>query len=107
MNHEDRFASYGKKFDTIEDSLQGLPTIRRVGVERVARFPGVMLLARLDLETLGKTVQEVIAEMREGNPGIRVLPEGTDGLNINVHTLNDGEEQVVAERLKAVLGGES
>ena len=45
--------------------------------------------------------------MREGNPGIRVLPEGTDGLNINVHTLNDGEEQVVAERLKAVLGGES
>ncbi len=107
MNHEDRLASYSTKFDVIENALQGLPAVRRAGVEQVARHPGLTLLAALDTEGLGKAVQQIVAELREGSPSVRVLPEGTDGLNINVHTLNDGEEHVVAERLTAVLGIDS
>ncbi len=104
MDHEERFEGYGAKFDVIEGALQGLSAVRRARVEQVARHPGVTLLASLDTQALGKTVQQVIAELRDGNPSVRVLSAGTDTLNINVHTLNDREEHVVADRLKSVLG---
>ncbi len=103
MNHEDRFASYDRKFDVIEAALTPLLSVRETNVVRVPRHPGVTLHATLDTEALGKSAQQVIEELRDGRPSIRVLRANDDTLNINVHTLNDGEEHVVAERLVAVL----
>ena len=87
----------------IQKGLQGAPYLRETEVIRTSRHPGVTLHVVLDSEGLGKSAQEVADELYAGNPRIRVLQEGNDTLNLNVHTLNDGEEQVGGDRLRALL----
>ena len=42
-------------------------------------------------------------ELDAGNPRIWLYTEGVDTFVINVHTLNEGEEQVIADRLRSAL----
>ncbi len=103
MDHEARFAEYDTKFATILNGLEGAPNIREAKVVEVSRHPGVTLHVVLDSATLGKTAQEVADELYAENPRIRVLRQGKDTLNVNVHTLNDGEDRIVADGLRRVL----
>lgn len=45
----------------------------------------------------------VVAALRDGSPSIEVATGGTDGLYLNPMTLADGEEQIVLDRLVAIL----
>ncbi len=103
MDHETRFSEYDEKIAILQKGLQGTLHLRGTEVIRTSRHPGVTLHVILDSEALGKSAQEVADELYAGNPRIRVLREGNDTLNINVHTLNDGEEQIVADRLRDLL----
>ena len=46
------------------------------------------------------------AELREGNPRIRTrgVITGGDTISITANTMFDGEEDIVAEKLREVLG---
>ena len=103
MDHEKRFMEYDAKFDVIERGLQGIPNVLGTKVLHVPRHPGVTLHLVLNTTGLGKNAQQVARELQDGNPCIRVLSEGDDTINVNVHTLNEGEERVVADRLRSVL----
>jgi D-glucosaminate-6-phosphate ammonia-lyase len=103
MDHEARFREYDIKFDAIKHGLQGVASVRKAEVVRTTRHPGVTLHVVIDSETLGKQARDVMDELQKGKPGIRMLVAGQDMLNINVHTLKDGEEQIVAQRLRQVL----
>lgn len=103
MDHEARFADYDAKFATILNALEGAPNVREAKVVKVSRHPGVTLHVVLDSAALGKTAQEVVDELYAESPRIRVLRQGEDTLNVNVHTLNDGEDRIVADRLRRVL----
>ena len=103
MDHEARFSEYDAKIAIIQEGLQGASHLRETEAVRTSRHPGVTLHVVLDSEALGKSAQEVADELYAGNPRIRVLREGSDTLNINVHTLNDGEERIVADRLRDLL----
>ncbi len=48
-------------------------------------------------------ISEVIARLREGEPSIEVAPSSGDELIVSVWTLEPGEVEVVARRLREIL----
>lgn len=101
MNHEERFALQERRIQTIAHALEGLPhiTVHRLW-ER--QGPWLRLQVTLDEKALGRTASTVQQALRQGNPSIRVRAEGNRIL-IAVHTLQEGEDRIVAERLRAAL----
>lgn len=101
MNHEERFALQERRIQTIAHALEGLPhiTVQRLW-ER--QGPWLRLQVTLDEKALGRTASTVQQALRQGNPSIRVRAEGNRIL-IAVHTLQEGEDRIVAERLRAAL----
>ncbi|MFQ6048021.1 MAG: aminotransferase class V-fold PLP-dependent enzyme, partial [Phycisphaerae bacterium] len=61
-------------------------------------------LIRWDEKALGKTISQVAAALREGDPAIYLRREGS-GLAFNPHVLQPGQEETVVRRLKEVLAG--
>lgn len=57
----------------------------------------------IDAAKLGKSRDEVVAALRNGTPSIEVASGGSDVLYLNPMTLADGEDQIVLDRLLAVL----
>ena len=59
----------------------------------------------LDTDRLGKSAQDVARELLDGTPRIRLWPEEDDDtLVVNAHTLNEGEEQAIADKMRELLG---
>ena len=58
----------------------------------------------LDEEALGRTAASVEQALREGDPCIWLWLEGSS-LKLGVDTLLEGEERVLARRLREELGG--
>jgi L-seryl-tRNA(Ser) seleniumtransferase len=112
MNHEDRILGYDRRMSTIQEGLRGVPTLqskvisqkRKVGTTyHQSLYPGAALQVVIDPETIGKTAPQVADELDAGNPRIWLYTEGVDTFVINVHTLNEGDEQVIADRLRSAL----
>lgn len=104
MNHEERLLRYGARAEVILRALAGLPDVeaRRIS-ELETPAPVVREGVRISLrDGARKTARQVEAELREGTPCI--WARAVDSvLNLSVAFFNDGEEQVVADRLKAIL----
>ena len=104
-DHEERMVGYGAKFSVIEDALKGAGGVKQTKVVPVETFISLVLHVVIDKDKLGKSAEEVGRELLDGTPRVRLAPEeGDDTLVVNVHTLNDGEEQAIAERMREVLG---
>ena len=66
-----------------------------------------LLATVVTTSVVGKSEDDVVEELKQGDPPIwtRVNPyEG--GMQLGTVGLNDGEEEIVAERLGAVLRGD-
>ena len=101
MNHEDRFLEYERKASAIQQAMAGVSKAKAQLVEH-NRFWGSTLHVVVD-PALGKTAQQVSDELDAGVPRIWVGVQGNDTITMNMHTLNDGEENVIAERLTQIL----
>ncbi|MEM2905952.1 MAG: SelA-like pyridoxal phosphate-dependent enzyme [Candidatus Bathyarchaeia archaeon] len=94
----------------VQSLIQLLSGIPHVAVRRV--FPDVSkeyhaqcwprASVTLDEGALGVTAREVAEQLREGDPAIYVMLE-RNSLVVNPHLLQDGEEKLIAERLRAIL----
>ena len=102
MNHEDRFLAYDRRMSAVQQGLAGIPNVQAKVVEH-QRFFGSTLHLVMDIGALGKTAQQAADELASGNPRVLVGVEGDDTITINVHVLNEGDEAVIADRLKEVL----
>ena len=102
MDHEARFADHRRKAVQLFRSLNGVPNIQ---VEHVTekRGLGSGLLIRFDGKALGKSLSQVLAELKEGRPSV-VLGNSANALHVSVPTLTDEDLEVVGERLREVLG---
>ncbi len=102
MDHEARFADHRRKAVQLFRSLNGVPNIQ---VEHVTekRGLGSGLLIRFDGKALGKSLSQVLAELKEGRPSV-VLGNSADALHVSVPTLTDEDLEVVGDRLREVLG---
>jgi len=112
MNHEDRIQQYEDRMAVIQKELRGVPSLssdlisykRLLGTTRHgANYPGVSLQVVFNPEAVGKTAQQVAAELDAGNPRIWLFVEGDGTLVINTHVLNEGEDKILGERLREVL----
>lgn len=60
-------------------------------------------LVKIDAAQAGISRDEVVKALERGTPSIYVAPSGSDGIYLNPMTLADGEEQIVLDRLQAIL----
>lgn len=69
----------------------------------VAGQPLPRALLTFDEQALGLTRDEVVRQLREGEPSIAVLPAGEGRIYINPMALEEGEVELVAARLEEIL----
>ena len=101
MDHKERFALQERRLQTIAHALEGLPSVK---TERFQPRQGAWMYLRVicDETRTGKSLASVCEMLREGDPSVRVrLEEGQ--LQIAAHTLKDGEDEIVAVRVRQVL----
>lgn len=101
MNHEERFMVQERRIQTIVEGLAGVP---HVETERrwERQGPWIRLRITFDEAALGKTAASVEQALRDGDPSIRVRVDGSQ-LHLAVHNLREGEDSIIAERLREVL----
>lgn len=107
VDHAAEQREFERRLGVIEAALKGIPTLRaeRVVPPIANHFPHVLL--SWDEGKLRLTPDQVTRRLAEGDPPVqlgRVRGTGAKGLLVSVFTLQDGEDKVVAERLRAVLG---
>ena len=104
QDHEERLIGYGTKFSVIERALTGATRVKETKVVSTGSFFDLALQVVLDTEGLGKSAQDVARELLDGTPRIRLgNSQGDDTLVVNVHTLNEGEDQALGDRMRDLL----
>jgi L-seryl-tRNA(Ser) seleniumtransferase len=102
-DHEERLVRYGVRFSAIERAVGGVAGVTETKIVPVSSYVGLMLHVVLDTDKLGKSADDVYEDLIEGTPRIRVAVEAEDTISVNVHTLNEGEEDIIAARLHDLL----
>ena len=105
MNHEDRFAVYEAQLNNIRDGLAGIPGI---SIEPAEEGPTNSVIVFVDPAETGKTAKQVLEEMKNGSPSVWAhstedLGGAPGGILLSVHTLKQGQENLVADRMREIL----
>ena len=104
MNHEDRLIGYEETLATVQRELAGTPGVE-AKLEQVDQYFGVTLNVTFDAASLGKTAQDIAADLDAGTPRIAVSAPDDNTIAVNAHALKKGEELIVAEHLRMALSG--
>jgi L-seryl-tRNA(Ser) seleniumtransferase len=106
LDHAAEWREWERRIDVIEKALKDVPTLQceRVVPPIANHVPHLLLTWD---EKRGKfTPQDLTRELAAGDPPIqigRVRGTGDKGALISVFTLQEGEEKIVADRLRAIL----
>ena len=105
MNHEDRFAAYEVQLTNIQSGLAGIPGVT---VEFAGEGPADGVNVFVDPDEAGKTAEQVLEEMKNGNPSVwahstEELGGAPGGILLRVPTLKPGQENLVVERMREIL----
>ena len=103
-DHDGRHAKDEAKLASMQQALEGVPGVRAMEIVHVGAHTGSTLHVGIDSKVAGKHARQVVAELDTGDPRIRV-GGSDDSIIIHAHTLNEGEEEIVVNRLKTVLIG--
>jgi L-seryl-tRNA(Ser) seleniumtransferase len=106
LDHKAEWREWERRIAVVERAVKGIPTLRceRVVPPIANHVPHLILT--WDERRLKLTGERVTRELADGVPPIRigrVSGTGDRGILISVLTLQTGEEQVVADRLRAIL----
>jgi L-seryl-tRNA(Ser) seleniumtransferase len=106
LDHAAEQREFERRIGVIEAAVRDVPTLRaeRLVPEIANHVPHLNL--SWDETRLQLTSAQVTRELADGTPSIqigRVSGTGERGILISVLTLQPGEEQVVADRLQAIL----
>ncbi|MFQ5872592.1 MAG: aminotransferase class V-fold PLP-dependent enzyme [Dehalococcoidia bacterium] len=101
LDHRERLRVQEMRFQVIVEALGGLPHVQTEQVWEKT-LPWMTLNITLDENALGKTAAGVEQALRSGDPAIWLRADGNT-LHMASHTLNPGEEHIVAERLREAL----
>ncbi len=105
MEAKDR--EWRRRIASIADALRDIPTTTFETVMPLIANEVPHLLIRWDEERLGVTPDQMKTALAEGDPSIvtaRIHGTGEGGFVISVFMLKPGEEQIVANRLRQILG---
>jgi len=101
MDHQVRFQSYARRVSKLQEMLKGIPHVQLAPYES----PVTGLRLALDEEALGKSAAKIAAALRDGDPSIW-LRSRKGAIIVSVVTTMDGDELVLADRLKHLLSSE-
>ena len=100
MDHDQRHATAAGRGRRLEGALQGIDSLQLPGDgddETMAT-----LVVGIDEAALGRSAAAVEAQLLEGNPSIWCSC-GDGVLNFSMYTVVDGDEEVIATRLREIL----
>ncbi|OGG44848.1 MAG: hypothetical protein A3F84_00520 [Candidatus Handelsmanbacteria bacterium RIFCSPLOWO2_12_FULL_64_10] len=100
-DHAARLKEHERKGEVILRALEGLPHVTAAWTPDPRSLSSGVRVT-LDEKGLGKTAAQVIRALREGTPGIWTRGSGSS-FQVATPLLSDGDEQVVAERLREAL----
>ena len=109
MNHEERLADYEQRSLTLAKLLAGIPGVEADVIDNVVGNQPFGVSVKMDPSVTGMTLQDVVDRLQAGDPPIwtRVnpsyVPGGTDAMTLSMFGLNEGEEVIVGERIRALL----
>jgi L-seryl-tRNA(Ser) seleniumtransferase len=106
LDHKAEWREWERRLGVIEAALKDVPTLQceRVVPPIANHVPHVILT--WDEKCVRTTREKVTRDLADGDPPIligRVHGTGDEGILISVFVLKDGEERVVAERLRALF----
>ncbi|MBI2952582.1 aminotransferase class V-fold PLP-dependent enzyme [bacterium] len=103
-NERDLLDRYERQVKYLVDTFNGLPglTVRRAFPSEAGQ-PMPRAEVVLDERRLEITRDEVLRRLMDGDPAVSLAAAGKGGLYVNPQTLEEGEEKVVAQRLKEIL----
>jgi D-glucosaminate-6-phosphate ammonia-lyase len=107
-DHDAVWKDWENRCHRIAQALKGFPDVRTaIDVPPIAnRVPHLRI--SWDVKRRGVTAAEVVARLRDGKPSIELAPGGAgrgSSVTIGVWMMEPGEDAIVAERMRAVLGG--
>ncbi len=102
MDHEERLQQQADRIQTITTALADLPHVKAETIWDAERDAWMRLHVTLDTAALGKSPKAIADELKAGDPGVWVRVDQNE-LYVMVNTLQDGEDQIVARRLREVL----
>lgn len=103
LDHPALLARYEEVVGYFVRELDGLPGVQaRRDFPSEAGQPHSRALVTFEPSVLGFGRDEVIRALREGEPSIAVA-SAPEGILLNPQTLNEGEERIVARRLREIL----
>ena len=104
MDHEERLTDHRAMLAAIQGVLTGIPNVSTKVVQSSISAQ-LSLHVTLEKEIKGRDAQQLFQELLNGSPRIRVSAPDGGTIAIVAHTLNDGEEIVIADRLRGLLIG--
>jgi D-glucosaminate-6-phosphate ammonia-lyase len=104
-DHQVNWREWERRVETIAKIVSAVP-----GVKSEPFIPQIAnevphLRVDWDREEIRLTPQEVMQQLRDGEPSIELVPGPQAGVEIAAWTLKPGEAEVVGERLRAILAG--
>ena len=103
-DHEQRLQLQSERISQIADGLAGIPDVNADNMwEQDGVGPWMRLSVNWDEQAKGRTAAEVSEALENGSPAIFCRSEAGD-LHIAVHTLGEGETEIVLRRLQEELG---
>jgi D-glucosaminate-6-phosphate ammonia-lyase len=106
LDHDQVMRTYEEQVQTVIDAFSGTAHVtarRSFPSEAGQPMPRAELI--LDEGALGLSRDEVMARLRGGSPSIALAGAGANGLYVNPQTLLPGQELIIIQRIKDVLGG--
>ena len=103
-DHDERHAMDEARLASIQQALENIAGVGEMEIVHVGAHTGSTLHVGIDSEIAGKNARQVVGELDAGEPRIRV-GGNDDSIIIHAHTLNEGEAEIVVDRLKTVLTG--
>ena len=102
QDHEAEWKMWEGKIDSITKSVSSITGVTtEVSVPPVANHTPLLFI-KWDETKIKTTNKDLMLKLRNGSPSIEVMANGT-GINITVFMLKEGEEKIVAKRVREEL----
>ena len=100
MDHGKRHAEAGRRASKLREALKGVNCIELP--DDASDESMATLSVRIDESAIGKSASDIEAELQSGNPSIWIDP-GDGVIRFFMFTVEDGDEQIIADRFKEVI----
>ena len=102
-DHEAEWKEWERRLTAIEQAVSDLDSVTTTTTQPGRSNVAPHLSVSWDSEALGITPAEVQQALSKGEPRIEVPARG-EGFSVNPYMMEDGEEEIVARRLREVMG---